>query len=166
MGYSTDYYGNIQIAPALNEQEVEEINAWLACRHVTYDVNKIYELDPNADQHTIDGTPVGNGGWNWIKIYADPDGNAYDPVGEAVMEWNEPGLLPSLWSDLEVDETTMCWNGSEKSYEIPAWIQLLIDCVFAPRGYSLNGELEWRGEDYGDTGVITITDNVMEVEPY
>ncbi len=40
------------------------------------------------------------------------------------------------------------WNGAEKFYNYVEWLQYLIDKILAPRGYTLNGECQWFGENW------------------
>lgn len=168
MGYSTDYYGSFKIEPALSAEEVEKLNAWLTCRHTQLDMKKIRMIDAEADEHTIDGKRLGQNGWNWIKSFVDSDGDKWEPIRELVIDYNECSPLPSLWSDLEVNidaagDTWLSWNGSEKTYCMKEWLQLLIDVVFAPNGYKLNGRFDWEGEDRFDVGAIIIEDNNITI---
>jgi hypothetical protein len=55
------------------------------------------------------------------------------------------------------------WDGGEKFYYYTEWLQWLVDNFFAPRGYVLNGQVEWDGEERGDVGRITVEDNRMTV---
>jgi hypothetical protein len=55
------------------------------------------------------------------------------------------------------------WDGSEKFYYYKEWISWLIEHFFKPKGYILNGKIEWSGEEQGDVGLIEIADNVMTV---
>jgi hypothetical protein len=56
------------------------------------------------------------------------------------------------------------WDGGEKFYNYVEWIQYLIDKILSPRGYILNGEVFWEGEDSGDEGKIVIKDNIVETK--
>lgn len=53
------------------------------------------------------------------------------------------------------------WDEVEKFYSYVEWIEWLIKNWFAPKGYILNGEVEWEGEEQGDVGKIIIKDNVV-----
>lgn len=170
MGYSVNYYGSIDIEPPLDSELHERINAWLACHHAQYDVDKIYQVDPDADLHTVDGNPVGENGWNWVKVFIDPHSPAYEPYLPAVIDERHSDPMPSLWSDLilehdyKMGSAVLKWNGIEKSYEIPSWIEILIQNVLAPNGYVLNGVLSWEGDDNDDTGSIRVVDNDVIVD--
>jgi hypothetical protein len=42
------------------------------------------------------------------------------------------------------------------------WLRLLIEHYLAPRGYVLEGEVTWEGEDRDDRGTIFVKDNQVE----
>jgi hypothetical protein len=42
------------------------------------------------------------------------------------------------------------------------WLRLLIEHYLAPRGYVLEGEVTWEGEDRDDCGTIFVKDNQVE----
>ena len=54
------------------------------------------------------------------------------------------------------------WDGNEKFYSYIEWLEYLIDKVLAPRGYVVNGEVTWGGEDRRDTGKITVVNNKVK----
>ena len=57
------------------------------------------------------------------------------------------------------------WDGNEKFYYDVEWLKWLISGVLIPWGYTLNGEVEFQGEDQTDYGVIVVEDNkVAKVE--
>ena len=68
---------------------------------------------------------------------------------------------PGVWNQWVPDESRKYieWDGGEKFYEYVEWIKYLIDHFLAPWGIVVNGSVEWRGEDWGDTGTISVEDN-------
>lgn len=72
---------------------------------------------------------------------------------------------PGLWCQWEPSEdgTAIRWDEGEKFYHYIEWIKYLIAHFIEPWGYSLNGEVNWAGEDSEDRGVIKIQDNVVTV---
>lgn len=71
---------------------------------------------------------------------------------------------PGIWcnwisansgSDLE-------WNGAEKFYSYTEWLIYLVDTFFKPNGYAIAGQVEWQGEESGDSGIIYAMDNHIE----
>jgi hypothetical protein len=85
---------------------------------------------------------------------------------ESVRDYNSPpASQPSLWCHWVPlgDGRGIEWDGGEKFYSYVEWIEYLIEKVLAPRGYLLNGEVEWSGEDSDDRGLIRIMANVVTV---
>jgi hypothetical protein len=72
---------------------------------------------------------------------------------------------PSLWLQwvLNDEGTELAWDGNEKFYNYIEWLEYLIQHFFEPWGIKLNGGITWVGEDTSDTGMIKVTDNVVEV---
>ena len=56
------------------------------------------------------------------------------------------------------------WDESEKFYHYEDWLRWLAENFFRSRGYTLNGRLDWQGEDRDDRGTITVTGNVVKAE--
>lgn len=81
-----------------------------------------------------------------------------------IVEYNNPpASQPSLWCQWTPTDDMMHieWDGGEKFYPYIEWIKYIISKVLAPRGYVLNGNVDWQGEENGDTGTIDIVDNVV-----
>lgn len=62
------------------------------------------------------------------------------------------------------DGTAIEWDGGEKFYEYVEWIRYIITNFIEPWGLKLNGDVEWRGEDGDDMGLLSIKDNVLTVK--
>lgn len=72
---------------------------------------------------------------------------------------------PGLWCQWVIDEDNqLVWDGGEKFYNYVEWLQYYITHFFEPWGVKLNGSFFWEGEESGDLGKITVTDNVMDVK--
>ncbi len=73
---------------------------------------------------------------------------------------------PSLWCHwiMNKDRDTLIFDGGEKFYDYIAWLKYYINRFFIPWGYTLNGELEWEGEDRSDRGKLVVKDNVVSVK--
>lgn len=61
------------------------------------------------------------------------------------------------------NRTRIEWDGIEKFYCYIEWMRLLLDDIFIPNGYILNGQVDWIGENDDDVGTIVIRDNVLTV---
>jgi hypothetical protein len=81
-----------------------------------------------------------------------------------VIDYNQPPRTqPGLWCQWTPNEdgTAIEWDGVEKFYNYVEWIKYIIEKILSPKGYVLNGEVNWYGENRDDEGVICITDNVV-----
>ena len=82
-----------------------------------------------------------------------------------IVDYNKPPRTqPGLWCQWipNVDGTAIFWDGGEKFYEYIPWIKYLIEKILAPRGYTLNGVVDWVGENRNDQGRIKIVNNVVK----
>ena len=81
----------------------------------------------------------------------------------AIAASPEPDL-PGYAGLLEVSEDRECIipEQDESRHGFRLWLKLLIDHYLAPRGYVLNGEVTWEGEDRDDSGTIFVKDNQVE----
>jgi hypothetical protein len=50
----------------------------------------------------------------------------------------------------------------ESRHGFRLWLKLVVEHYLAPRGYVLNGEVTWEGEDRDDSGTIFVKDNQVE----
>jgi hypothetical protein len=103
------------------------------------------------------------------ELFVDAKEDPNDPMSGAgqahtpdIIDYNRPPRTqPSLWNHwIPTDDgCAIYWDGGEKFYEYVAWIKYLIDKVLAPRGYTLDGEVDWEGEDSDDRGMIVVRKN-------
>jgi hypothetical protein len=84
-----------------------------------------------------------------------------------VADGNKPPTgQPGLWMHWHCpDRATLEFDNGEKFYYYEEWLKYLIHVIFAPRGYVLNGEVEYFGEDRGDTGILAIQSNEVFMSP-
>jgi len=61
-------------------------------------------------------------------------------------------------------KTVIIWDSGEKFYEYVDWIKYLIDKILKPRGYVVNGLVDWQGEEFDDRGKIIVFNNVVKVK--
>lgn len=69
----------------------------------------------------------------------------------------QPGLR-CQWL-VQEDRQTIMWDEGEKFYAYFPWIKYIIESVLKPRGYVLDGQVSWQGEDPKDHGVISVIAN-------
>lgn len=86
---------------------------------------------------------------------------AEDRHDEHGTDMKGPGVW-CQWIPTE-DGKGLEWDGNEKFYDYINWLKYLIKEVIKPRGFVLNGEVTWSGEENGDFGKIVVKDNKVEV---
>lgn len=74
-----------------------------------------------------------------------------------------PDGQPGLWCHWipSAEGTEIIWDGGDKFYEYIPWLKYLIGHFLNPWGYTLNGQVTWKGEDADDKGVIDVVDNIV-----
>ncbi len=82
----------------------------------------------------------------------------------SVVDYNDPprGQL-SLWNQWVPNEdgTAIEWDAGEKFYKYTRWLEYIIEHFLKPWGKTINGEVEWVGEDSSDIGKIIVEDNIV-----
>jgi hypothetical protein len=159
MGYSTDFNGDFNITPQPSEEFSDKFNEWKDSRRVAIDVTKLpSDVLVNSSKYTIFGD-IGKDG---SLLIGQDSMNA-----PHVPNYNSPGSMPGLWCQWEIDsEFNLAWDGGEKFYHYIDWLYWLIENIFEPQGFTLNGECEWCGEEREDYGVIRITNNKIEYSDF
>ena len=81
----------------------------------------------------------------------------------AIAASAEPDL-PGHEGLLEVSEDRSCIfpEEGESRHGVRMWLRLLLEHFLVSRGYVLNGEIGWEGQDPDDRGCIFIKDNRLE----
>jgi len=155
MGYTTEFWGKINIEPALNEKEVAYLLKFSDTRRMARGKGEYY----------VDGTGMAGQG-------RDPD----------IIEYNSPPPeQPGLWCQWipTEDGKAIEWNETEKFYHSAEWMWYLIQNFLKPesfakirfpkqfaflRGHTCNGDIEAQGEDSGDRWNLIVKDNEVFVE--
>lgn len=173
MGYTTDFRGELSLTPPLTPEQLAYINAFNETRRMGRDPKVVMEYAKGED-----GLPGAD------KTKAE---EVYGKYGEYYVGDNNVGVFdvnscpgqsevfgksdcqPGLWCGWTVyadDEShqTFEHDGGEKFYHYIEWLQYMIEKFFTPWGVLLNGEIEWRGEEWDDTGVITVVNNEVTVK--
>lgn len=147
MGYTTDFEGSFNITPVLSQTDNEFLTKFSGTRRMARSVGPEYGIE---GEFYVDGT-----GW--------AGGQDSDTM---VINYNRPPITqPGLWCQWVPtdDGSELVWDGGEKFYNYVKWLEYLIDKILAPRGYSLNGECKWFGEDRDDVGVIVVENNKVTI---
>lgn len=156
MGYTTDFRGALEITPPLNPKQVDYINLFCSTRRMKRDPKVLQEM--YKGKHGFNGT-YGNKG----EYFAFDDGNMGQKRDNSINDFNSTGSIPGLWCNWKITEegTNLEWNGGEKFYNYTEWLQFLITHFFTVWDVTLNGEIQWRGEEWDDNGTITVIKNLV-----
>lgn len=166
MGYSTKFLGRLDIAPPLNDAEVDWLRAFAEIdrRHYRnpYDVAmnpRVVEQERAQGPRSKDeSTP------NPFSTLSPRDGSPYPH-----LDW-----VPCI------DGCCLLWNGTEKSRMALEWLEYLTDHFLRPGAHAhdsgrrefehftfdhqVNGTLAGERDDTGELFLIRARDNVFDVE--
>jgi hypothetical protein len=148
MGYTTWFEGNF----ILDRPADKELQRILKGLHDTRRVKR-----------NVDETIYGVEG----EFYFEEDAYHYQQDNSNLVSYNDPPKTqPGLWCqwELQDDNVTIAWDEGEKFYHYAEWIKYIIDRVLIPRGYVLNGNVYWSGEESDDLGRLVVKDNHLEVQ--
>lgn len=156
MGYNTDFSGDIEVFPPLNEAEISYLNDFSETRHMSYSHNRILEVHPD-----FSGFPV----------VRSPD----------LINGNRaPEPKPGLWCNWVVEEggRFLTSNHREKIYDHDQWLAFIIGHLLTPSNphalinthrdndprlsqfvdHTFLGEIHANGDDSDDIWVIRVGD--------
>ena len=160
MGYTTYFNGSLKFNKHVEAWLVEYIDKFSTTRRMQRDPEKVKELFPNWKELCFNGM-LGDE----CEYFVGGAGFYGQDRDESVINYNRhPFTQSGLWCDWTITETELMWNEAEKFYGYEEWLQYLIDNFFAPCGYTLNGDIEWEGEDSSDFGIIHVEDNVIDMQ--
>lgn len=161
MGYHTDFEGAFTLDKPLTEAQRTYLNKFASTRRMHRSESKVAEL-PDPVREAV-GLPVGlDGGY-----YVGGTGFMGQDNDDSVNDHNhEPLGQPGLWCQWVPNEDGTCieWDGGEKFYHYVPWIKYIITHFLRPWGYTLNGTVSFRGENFNDVGDIVITNNEVAVK--
>jgi hypothetical protein len=158
MGYSTDFFGSVEVDKRVDDETYELLMGLSNTRRMKRDPKKLAERLKMTEQEVLD--KYGEDCQLWV---GDQDNFGQNETPDVVNGNGPPKGQPGLWCKWEMDEDqkTIQWNGAEKFYDYVEWMQYLIDVVLAPKGYVVNGEIEWQGEERDDKGLLCVVNNVV-----
>lgn len=156
MGYTTDFFGELRIEPALNPAQIAYINQFSSTRRMKRKAS-VAETMSDPVREAV-GLPIGIDG----EFFVGSTENCGQNKDASIVEYNgSPSNQPGLWCQWIVSEdgTKLAWDGGEKFYSYVEWLQYMIKHFFDPWNCVLNGEIAWQGEESGDSGKIIVVDN-------
>lgn len=144
MGYTTEFRGSFQLDKPLADNVKEFLEKLADTRR----------MKRNVEPHFgVQG-----------EFYVDGTGSCGQGNEPNIIDYNDsPAAQPGLWLQWipNEDGTEIEWDGGEKFYNYEEWLKYLIGSVLAPLGYTLNGTVRYRGEDFDDSGEIVVVDNAV-----
>ena len=147
MGYTTDFEGEFTLNKKLDKETHEFLNKLNDTRRMKRKLDAKYGVDG--------------------EFFVDGEGFEGQTEDDSVIDGNQPpSTQPSLWCQWKPSEDGMSikWDYAEKFYSYVEWIEYIVNAILAPKGYVLNGEVTWQGEEQGDIGKIIIEDNQIAVK--
>ena len=185
MGYTTEFGGKFNVTPSMDDELVTYLNSFARKRRMKRDNEKIKEMDPDWANHCYKGN-LGMEGEYYIipdsvpKSWLDDEsvhfwikedertGEVIERLGQihdkSIVEYNYPtDTQPGLWCQWIFDKDGIEWDGGEKFYSYVEWLKYLIENFLKPNGYTVNGNVYFRGEDFDDVGEITVENNEVKV---
>ncbi|MGR3303649.1 MAG: hypothetical protein ACUZ8I_14285 [Candidatus Scalindua sp.] len=152
MGYSTDFTGEFTIDKPVDDDTYRLLKGLATTRRM-----KRSGLEEE----------LGKDGEFYFEDVED-FGQSQTPKYGEIVDFNKPPeTQPSLWLHwlIQEDRQTIIWDEGEKFYHYTRWIEYLIDRILKPRGYIVNGKVEWNGDEHGDFGLVDVKDNVVTAKP-
>lgn len=165
MGYTTTFQGRFVLDKPLTPEHAAYLARFADTRRMKRSQIMLNDLpDP---LRVAAGLPLGREGEYYVAGEA-----ANDPIQDddpSVVDDSEPpGEQPGLWCDWvpTADRAGIEWNGREKFYRDQAWLFYLIRHFLKPWGYTLHGQVAWRGQDPRDRGTIHVAYNrILDFHP-
>ncbi len=147
----TTFEGHFDVHPPLDEATQELVNGLNRTRRVKRDLTKLGMSKEEAARFGVEG-----------EFYtADDDGSVLDSN-------SPPSTQPSLWCQWRYENGHIEWDEGEKFYTCVEWLGYLIDTIFTPRSYVLNGTVtcQMDGEDIARICVVNnrVSTSVIENE--
>lgn len=165
MGYSTDFFGSFDLDKPLDAETKALLEGINRTRRVKRCLGKL------ATMHNISLKEAEEKWGTEGEFFYDSSdfSNFGQTEDESVIDNNHPpSTQPGLWCQWTYNNRdgfhVIEWDGGEKFYEYIEWIKYLIDKILQPRGYILNGSVEWQGEEREDRGRILIEDNLVRIQ--
>lgn len=148
MGYTTGFQGAFRLSQALDQSQIDLLKKVHDQRHEDgQDVE--YECPGQSDvivQH------------RWTTVRRPRKYRGEQDI------WGS-NRYPSCYCQwvLSSDHSDLIWDGGEKFYNFVGWLKYLIAHFFKPWNVSLNGVIDWSGEDPSDSGTLVVTNNDITV---
>lgn len=169
MGYSTTFTGKFNLDRPLAPEHKAYLEAFAETRRMARDA-ALTEMRDDPLRLAV-GLPVGSQGGYFVGadapygqegMFADPQRRKPEDLG--ILDVNRmPDGQPGLWCQWvpSKDGGSIEWGRGEKFYRYVDWLEYIIEHFLVPWGYTLNGEVKWKGEDREDRGTIVVIENLV-----
>ena len=156
MGYTTTFTGQFVLDRPLSRVHSSYLKAFRDTRRMKRNADLADKLDD--DIRLLARLPIGKDGGYFVggKGMAGQDNDA------SVLEYNNPpNGQPSLWCHWAPSDNGegIEWDGGEKFYHYIEWLKYVVQSFLSPWGYTVNGTVEWQGEESDDRGRIVVENN-------
>lgn len=160
MGYTTDFTGQFNLNAPLTKEQTAYLQAFSQTRRMKRNPAMTEALQDEL--RVAVGLPVGEDGEYFVGT---GDRFGQDRTGDVVDYNRPPASQPGLWCQWTASDAgdAIVWDEGEKFYSYVEWLEYIIKHFIAPWGYTLNGTVQWSGEDSDDIGHIVVADNVVRV---
>jgi len=151
MRYTTEFYGEFKINKKVDKKTYDLLKGIAETRRI--------KRGNLPKKYGVEG--------EFYCKNVDDFGQSKNPNEGKIINYSiPPKTQPSLYCQwlIQKDRQTIQWNGGEKFYNYIEWIKYLIKAILKPRGYFVNGEVEWQGEKPEDFGKIIIKNNVITIK--
>lgn len=162
MGYTTDFQGEFKFDREVDDAMFEYMKAFNNIRHMKRDAEKASKF-VDIRRESLD-LPIGDEGEFYVGSV--DDNNMGQDKDDSILDYNNPpSRQPGLWCQWTIGDNKkwLIWDGGEKFYCYTEWLSYLIDNIFKPCGYVLNGEVTWQGEDESDFGILGVENNKVYI---
>ena len=189
MGYTTDFHGELDIAPVLTDEHRQYLQAFSRSRRMKRRSTICQKIiDAAADGQDMGQFQVSGGRWDAIPdtekgencllqvaagLPTGDEGEYFLGLGDGIIDSRDlsvidyntpPSTQPGLWCGWTVTDKgdALGWDGAEKFYGYVEWLRYIVEHFMNRWGYTLNGMIDWQGEDGDDRGTIYVKDNRVE----
>jgi len=147
MGYDTEYFGIISLNKPLDDETYTFLTQLAKTRRMKRNL---------GPEYGIEGEYFVEGDWNT------------EPRPETILDYNNPpSIQPGHWCQWvpTEDRQGLEWDGGEKFYCGPEWMDYIIHRILAPKGYVCNGTLVAQGgEDNNDYWKLYVKNNIVSTD--
>lgn len=142
MGYETRLTGSFRLNKEMSDKLYDFLVAFNKIEHLAVRTNKVYGIQ---GEFLVD---------NNIMKHAKRIKRLTDTTRL------QPCTQPSEFCNWKpTDKRHIQHDGFPKPYFYLEWLVYLIHKILAPNGYVMNGRVKWKGEQRGDSGVISVRNN-------